>query len=353
MKIIMTLVLVVVAVFVITQFPNTPSPTQLKTFEVTHSDLSTELLLSGSVINEQVVTMTALLDGQLLTVAANEGDIVEKGAILARIDARLSNSLLAKSEATEIAAERQLESSRKSLERTQRLFNSDNASDQLLQDATFEVQRLEAELKARRADTQIARLNAENTVIRSPFAALVIGSSAGVGQWVEAGTQLFTLAASDGVAIEAFVNEADLGRVALGQPVVLSSNAWLGQTWRSEVSWIAPAISEKKNAPPDTFAIRLPLGEDSPKLLLGQDIDVTLQLASRTNVLSLPLAAVTEDSTGAFFVWRDGDKGIAQYPITVGLSTIDTVEILDDLADGDLIIAPKDAERAINNSAAP
>jgi len=232
MKIILSLLLVLIGItaFSASFWVDKTDPTDIKTFTVTRTDLNTSLLLSGSVVNEQVVVMTALLNGQLLEVAANEGDIVEKGAVLARIDDRLSNAILEKNQATQAAAERQLEASRKVLERTQRLFDSGNSSEQLLQDAFYEVQRLEAVLKARRADTKIARLNAENTIIRSPFAALVTESSAGVGQWVEAGTQLFKLAASDGLAVEAFVNEADLGRVVLGQPVTLSSNALKGST---------------------------------------------------------------------------------------------------------------------------
>jgi len=355
MKIILSLLLVLIGItaFSASFWVDKTDPTDIKTFTVTRTDLNTSLLLSGSVVNEQVVVMTALLNGQLLEVAANEGDIVEKGAVLARIDDRLSNALLEKNQATQAAAERQLEASRKVLERTQRLFDSGNSSEQLLQDAFYEVQRLEAVLKARRADTKIARLNAENTIIRSPFAALVTESSAGVGQWVEAGTQLFKLAASDGLAVEAFVNEADLGRVVLGQPVTLSSNAWPDKTWQSETAWIAPAIADDKNAPPDSFAIRLLIGDAAPALLLGQDVDVNLRLASRTNVLSLPLTAMVEGDNGQFFVWREDSQGPTKQAVSTGLSTIDTIEIIDGLNEGDTIIAPEDAERASATATAP
>ena len=353
MKIIIAVLLIVIGigVYAATQLGDTPAQDEVRTFTVTRTDLSTELLLSGSVINEQIVTMTALLDGQLLKMEANEGDAVEAGAVLAQIDSRLSNARLAKSEAAELAAERQLQASRKNLTRTQRLFNSGNSSDQLLQDASFEVERLEAELDARRADTRIALLNAENTVIRSPFDALVIASSAGVGQWVEAGTQLFKLAANNGVVIEAFVNEADLGRVTLNQTVVLTSNAWPGQAWESAVAWIAPAISDDEDAPADSFAIRLPLGENAPELLLGQDIDVTLQLARSDNALSLPLAAVVEADDGSFYAWREDGDGVVKQPITTGLSTSDTIEIIAGLGENDVVLAAKDAERLASQQA--
>jgi len=355
MKLIISLLLVMIGItaFSASQWTDKAAPPQVNTFTVTRADLNTSLLLSGSVINEQVVVMTALLDGQLLKVAANEGDIVEKGAVLARIDDRLSNALLEKSEATQSAAERQLEASRKVYQRTQRLFDSGNSSEQLLQDASFEVQRLEAELKARRAESKIARLNAENTVIRSPFAALVTQSSIGLGQWVEAGTELFKLAASDGLAIEAFVNEADFGRVSLGQPVSLSANAWPDHRWVSETAWIAPAIADDNNAPPDSFAIRLNLGANAPTLLLGQDVDVSLRLASRTNVLSLPLTAVVEDDSGQFFVWREDASGVSKQAVSTGLATVDTIEIIDGVNEGDIIIAPQDAERVSSKTRAP
>lgn len=318
------------------------APFEPRTFTVSRSDLSTELLLSGRVINEKVVSMTALLNGQLLSVNASEGDRVTADSVLARIDDRLTNALLAKNEAAEKAVELQLEASRKNLARTQRLFNTGNASDQLLQDAQFEWQRLEAELSARQADTEIARLNAENTVIRSPFDALVISSSAGVGQWVEAGTQLFELAASNGVVIEAFVNEADLARISIDQTVLLASNAWPEQTWQSQVAWIAPTISDNDNAPPDSFAVRIPLGDKAPPLLLGQDIDVTLELAKREATLNLAIEAIVEEQ-GETFVWLENNDGVVKQKVDVGLSTVERIEILQGLNEGDSVVAPKDA----------
>ena len=106
MKILIPIVLIAIAlgVYAATMGTGTekdPGPTS---YSVAREDLRTELLLSGSVINEQIVTMTALLDGQLLSTNANEGDRVNAGEVLARIDDRYSNARLAKNEAAQLAA---------------------------------------------------------------------------------------------------------------------------------------------------------------------------------------------------------------------------------------------------------
>lgn len=322
--------------------PSSPPAPQL--FEVSRTDLKTELLLSGTLVNEQIVSMTALLNGQLLKVPVNEGDVVKQGDVLAQIDDRTSQALLSKSQAATVAAEQNLQTTQLQLARFERLFKSGNATEQALEDARSKMQTAEAALNGRQADTQIASLEASNTVIRAPFDAIVIESNTGVGQWVEAGTKLFVLASRTAQAIEAFVSTADLANVRIGQPAKLNSDAWPERSWGSHISWLAPSISSSANAPSDSFAIRLPVGEEAPRLLLGQELDVTLNLKRLDDVLSLPISALQEATAGEFYAWRKTEDGVMKVRVETGLSTSDNIEIINGLSDGDIVVSPNETE---------
>ena len=86
------------------------------------------------------------------------------------------------------------------------------------------------------------QLRLDNALIKSPFAGTVIQQSAETGQWLEAGTPLFKVVATEGTVIEAAVSASDWSRMSVGQGVTLALKSSSVASWKSEVSWIAPTV---------------------------------------------------------------------------------------------------------------
>jgi HlyD family secretion protein len=110
----------------------------------------------------------------------------------------------------------------------------------------LELQRREEDVKAHLAD--VARAKAQvaitqtqinDTVATSPIDGVVLVKSAEVGEVLAAGTTVVTIGDIDHPWLRAYINETDLGRVKLGQPVQLTNDSYPGKTYPGRVSFIS------------------------------------------------------------------------------------------------------------------
>ena len=166
-----------------------------------------------------------------------------------------------------------------------------------------------------------------------------IEQSAETGQWLEAGRPLFELVATEGMVIEAAVSTSDWFKLNVGQRVELSASVASDDFWVSEVSWIAPSV-DQDNSQGNRVAVRFPPGDDAPPLLLGQEVDVNLSLERVNDVIVLPLQAVIEESPELSVVYvLDGDQA-RRRTVSLGLSSLTDVEVVDGLSEGEIVILP-------------
>lgn len=312
----------------------------VSTVDVARGDVTATLKLTGTVINDHTVTITALHDGEITSIAAREGALVTAGSTLAELDNRLAMAQLKKAEAELRFRQQHAQSTRQSYNRLKKSSIQGASSQQSLEDSLNELRNASAQLAIAEADLEISQVVIDNSTIRAPFDGSVTSQWAEVGQWVEAGTQLFTVVASEGKTIEVMIDGGDYGRVKLGQTAVLTSDAWPDARWESELSWIAPAVSSDNNSTENLFAARIDIGEDAPPLLLGQQLDVELVFDHRSDVLTLPLHVLYEFEPDRYGI-QVIVEGIARDRVVeVGLVSLLTAEITGGLREGDLVINP-------------
>ena len=110
----------------------------------------------------------------------------------------------------------------------------------------LEVQRREEDVKAHLADlarakaqVAITQTQINDTVVTSPIDGVVLVKSAEVGEVLAAGTTVVTIGDIDHPWLRAYINETDLGRVKLGQPVQLTNDSFPGQAYPGRVSFIS------------------------------------------------------------------------------------------------------------------
>lgn len=309
---------------------------------VVEGRLARTLLLPGEFVNHQTVTVTSLTDGQIESLAIQEGMKVKLDETVAKLNSDQIQGQLRRATAQLALEQQRLTNTRARFKRVDRLAATNNVSRHQAEDAAAEVDSAKAMVEVARADVALAELRQQQTVVSAPFAGTIIKVTADEGQWVEAGTPLFTLAADVGQVVEAVVDAASLSQIRPGQPVELQTEAWPDQTWQSEVEWIAPALGSStiKSSSPDTFAIRMPPGENAPALLIGQELDVILETAVVEDALILPLAALQQGSDGDYFVWVDRQGRAARLSVEIGLITLDQVQIVSGPGKGDSVLVP-------------
>jgi len=291
----------------------------------------------------QTSTTCALVDGEIGKINAREGVSVTNAQALAVLDDIKAQSLLNKAQAEHSYSEQKLKSASRTYARLKNLSKSGNTSKQSLEDSLDAFQNAEAELAIASANVNLAELHYKNSTVSAPFAGVVTKQFVETGQWVEAGTPLFELAATGGYLIEAQVDASDWALVAMNQDVALTTESSPGKQWVSSVSWIAPTIAVN-DRDAKAVAIRFAFGDDAPPLLLGQEINAELVLDQVDDALTLPLSAMLETEPNQFSVFLVVNNRAVLTPVSIGLINAMYAEITDGLEQNDAVVANQHME---------
>jgi RND family efflux transporter MFP subunit len=198
---------------------------------------SDELLVTGPLIVEHQVDVTALRDGVVAWVGADAGARVRAGAVLARFDDRqlTANLEAARAKTRGIADDlKNWQAEAQVLEadyvRAQRLYNEKLIADEQLQHAKYKAEsdkwdilRVQEQLNTAKAEEQALELEVEKTRIMAPFSGLVARRYIRQGQSVAKGDRLFWVTAEGPLRLRFTLPERFIGHIKKGQDMVLSS----------------------------------------------------------------------------------------------------------------------------------
>jgi HlyD family secretion protein len=236
--------------------------------EISSQVASTVLNASGYVTARRQATVSSKFTGKVIEILIEEGMEVEQDQVLARLD----DSNVATSYAL---ADAQLRSSKTALKETQALLNEANAifkrtknlvDRQLASEAEMDRARagsesLSAQLERKQADILVAekrldvyRQQMEDTVIRAPFAGVVVAKNAQPGEMispVSAGggftrTGIGTIVDMSSLEIEIDVNEAYINRVKAGQRIIATLDAYPDWSIPCHVIAIIPTADRQR-----------------------------------------------------------------------------------------------------------
>ncbi len=163
-----------------------------------------------------------------------------------------------------------------------------------LEVARAQVVAAQATVRQRDAALAQARVDLQRTEIRSPVDGVVIKRSVDVGQTVAASLQapeLFIIARNlSDMQVEAAVDEADIARVQVAQPVSFTIDAFAGRTFEGRVNQIRKAAISAQNVVTYTVIVRF--ANPGALLLPGMTANVRIATEVRGDVLKVPNAAL-------------------------------------------------------------
>lgn len=98
-----------------------------------------------------------------------------------------------------------------------------------------------ANLEQARAALALAQTRLDSAVLTSPLSGVVLARGVGPGEYAAPGTPVVTVGEIEKVYLRAYVEESDLGRVKLGQPVKVSADSYPGKVYAGKITFISPA----------------------------------------------------------------------------------------------------------------
>jgi len=328
--------------------------------EISNQAASTVLNASGYVTARRQATVSSKFTGKVMEVLIEEGMEVEQDQVLARLD----NSNVATAYAL---AEAQLRSAETSLKETQALLNEARAifkrtqnlvdrglsSEAEMDRARAGSESLAAQLERKQADVRVAekqldvyRQQLEDTVIRAPFAGVVVAKNAQPGEMispVSAGggftrTGIGTIVDMGSLEIEIDVNETYINRVKPGQKIIATLDAYPDWSIPCHVIAIIPTADRQRA----TVEVRVGFDELDTRILPDMGVKVAFQeegvvtSAGRAGVM-VPQSAVIE-AGGKQFVLLVADGTVERRAIATAAERGKEILVISGISAGDKVI---------------
>jgi len=340
--------------------------------EISSQTASTVLNASGYVTARRQATVSSKFTGKVVEVLIEEGMEVEEGQVLARLD----DSNLATSYALAEAQLRSAETSLKETEalliearaifnRTRELLGRGLSSQAEMDRARAGAESLAAQLERKQADVRVAekqldvyRQQLEDTVIRAPFAGVVVAKNAQPGEMISpnsAGggftrTGIGTIVDMSSLEIEIDVNEAYINRVKPGQEIVATLDAYPDWSIPCHVIAIIPTADRQRA----TVEVRVGFDQLDSRILPDMGVKVAFQepgaraSGGRAGAL-VPESAVSEVD-GKQYVWLVVDDMVERRAVATAGTRGQEMLITSGISGGEKVItnapsAMKDGDR--------
>ncbi len=289
-------------------------------YVVAPAAVGTTVRTVGTLAANESVAVVSELSRRLVAVHVAEGTEVEKGALLFKLDDSDLRAQLA-----ELDVRRRLAARTEERQRTLLSYDKKALSQQAFDQATAELQIVEAQIAA-------LRVTLAKTEIRAPFRARVGLRRVSEGAWITSETLLTTLQDTSRVKIDFTIPERHAGSIALGQAFHFEV-AGHNETLEGHIIALEPVI----DAPTRSMLVRGVSDNPAGMLLPGAFASIEVPVEHATDGILVPAQAIIPSAEGnAVYVLRDGRAELRE--VAIGQRTREAVEIQRGLAIGDTVL---------------
>jgi len=268
--------------------------------------------ITGAIQPEKKADLRAEISSVVLQVLKENGEKVNKGDLLVRLDDTSIRDSLNSAQESERAASQSLDQAQRQYERLKTLRSSGMASAQQLEDAEIKRNNNLSDLSAAKTRTVQARQQLQRTEIRAPFDGIVSERKVSNGDTAQIGKELIKVIDPSSMRFEGLVSADTVSQVKVGQAVNFRINGYTGQTFNGSVKRINP------EANPVTRQVEVLVSFKGSALPLVSGLYAEGQIeAASVATLMIPDATIVRsgDKTSA---WKIKDNVIHKVDIALG-----------------------------------
>lgn len=265
-----------------------PPATPVKVAEVTMMDIAPQVQLIGTARPKLTSVVASDIEGLVVEFKVSEGDFVKKGAILTRLEDSLLRISLKGAEANKADTEAQLRRARADLKRSTDLLATETIADKQYTDDLAEVQSLEARVRRLEAEIEHNKDSIAKKIIRAPFSGFVVKEHTEVGQWVDKGGPIVTLADLSTMDIVVDVPERYVPKLVLGASTSVRVDALNPEKYTGKIAAVIPVGDSASR----TFPVKVYVDNPKNQIKGGMLCRVSLAIGEPNSVLAVPKDAV-------------------------------------------------------------
>jgi RND family efflux transporter MFP subunit len=296
------------------------------------------LAITGRTRPQVTVTIVPKTAGQIVALAKEEGDSVQAGEVLVRIDAAASRAAVDQVDSALAAQRRTLAEAERNLARSSELKARGLTTAKEHDQAVFELDQARAELGRLAATRREANARLSDATLIAPVSGIVLSRPVDIGQVVSAASTIYEIAPLAGVEIEAEIDERYLSEIKPGltADVLIAGRA---EPLDATIHYIAPRVDPRTGG----AKVRLRFTQDVTDLRAGVTADVNLLIEKRADAVTIARSQILgRDTTARALVLRDGR--VLEQPIRFIEWPSDRVIVTEGLEAGALVVAQPKAE---------
>ncbi len=198
----------------------------------------------------------------------------------------------------------------------------------------LDLQHAQDEINDAKASIQFAEGVLRSCNVTAPFDGTVYFIPVRAGAFANVGDLLLQEANLSQLQVRAFVDEPEIGHLALGEIVRITWDALPGQSWQGAVTSLPSTVVARGSRVVGEVLCKL---DNSNRLLLPNvDVNTTIIVGSTQDAITVPREAVREDS-GHNYVFLLKDGHLHRQDVKLGISNLTRVEVLSGVSQGDVI----------------
>ena len=296
-----------------------PRGLPVKAEQVTVEKVVDKVTAVGSLLAEESVIIRPEIDGRIINLHFEEGQLVEVGQRLVTIDS------------TEYAAQlnaikADLRTEQQKFDRLQELFEKEFISKEAL-----DIQQGSVEKLAARVEEAQSVLN--KTQILAPFSGIVGLREVSPGAYVRAGADIVPLENVASIKVDFRIPEIYMSKIRGNPRVSLKLDAYPNEVFRGRVYAVQPAVDKSSR----TVLMRARIANKQGKLKPGMFARVSMVLATRPRAITVPEQALWPQGTDNY-VFKVVGGNVKLTKVLVGKRQPGSVEIDRGLVSGDLVV---------------
>jgi HlyD family secretion protein len=357
-----------------------------KLAEVERGDLARVVVATGKIQPLSKIELKSKASGLVKKLYVDYGDHVKQGDILAELDKVQLEAVVHEAQANYQAAQAARDSAtaalernkvdaegpdvpflKLSMERAQQMLKDGVMSKSVVEDAEknyqlalnkqmsaqrnlvvsrAEIAKAEAQVAQAKASLENAEEDLRNSTIISPITGLVLSRDVNVGDAVSSilvmgsqATLVFSLGDISEVYVQGKVDEADIGKVYMGQPARIVVESFKDKKFNGKVTKISPLGKEKDNV--TTFEVRVSILNPTGELKANMSANAEIVLEEKKNVVMVPEASLIYDKDRNASVELPDPKaenGRKKTPVKLGISNGVKTEIVSGVVEKQKVI---------------
>lgn len=316
--------------------------------EADRRDIHFSIEVSGDVAPEAQPEVKSEVGGKIKALYVTEGQEVKRGDLLCEIDD--TDLLNEKASVTTQLAGAQLSVNRaqSNYDRAQQLFKRNLVTKENFDNLTSDLDIAKNGFLRVKSQLQTVEDKLAKTRITSPIDGTLLNVKVVEGQVVisaasvNSGTTLMTVADLSKLLLETHVNQIDVTRLKIGQPVTMRVEAVRDEAMKGEITFIAPVASVKSGV--KGFQVKASILNPTERLRPGMTVKMSIPVAEASDAVSIPISAVFKGEGERRIVYvLDDEAKPKPREVTVGVLSFDYAQILTGLEAGErvLMIEPR------------